>query len=165
MRYNYKQHIKKGNSMAKEQHLYDELCLSFYNTNRYFHRLYDRILDKYDLSYLQYMSLLLIHQQGQLKLMDIGLALDLSSNTLTPVIEKLVRKDWLVKQSNVADKRIKMLAMTEHKVALFNKILSDVEIMRHELLSLSGRPLAEVLHDNQQLNDMLKRMLAEKEEK
>ena len=97
--------------------------------------------------------------------MDIGLALDLSSNTLTPVIEKLVRKDWLVKQSNVADKRIKMLAMTEHKVALFNKILSDVEIMRHELLSLSGRPLAEVLHENQQLNDMLKRMLAEKEEK
>ena len=40
-----------------------------------------------------------------------------------------------------------------------------MEIMRHELLSLSGRPLAEVLHENQQLNDMLKRMLAEKEEK
>jgi len=62
--------------MVQDELLYDELCLSVYNTNRYFHRLYDRVLDQYDLSYLQYMSLLIIHQRDALKMMDIGMVLE-----------------------------------------------------------------------------------------
>lgn len=49
--------------MVQDEHLYDELCLSVYNTNRYFHHLYEYVLDKYDLSYLQYMCLLIIHKR------------------------------------------------------------------------------------------------------
>ncbi|MDN2451492.1 MarR family transcriptional regulator, partial [Leuconostoc sp. UCMA20149] len=58
--------------MIKKGQLYDELCLSIYNTNRYFHRLYAELLGGYELSYLQYMSLLIIYKKEKAKLMDIG---------------------------------------------------------------------------------------------
>ena len=95
--------------MVQDEHLYDELCLSVYNTNRYFHHLYEYVLDKYDLSYLQYMCLLIIHKRQSVKLMDIGVELELSSNTLTPVIDKLVNKLWVVKTQNTTDRRSKVL--------------------------------------------------------
>ena len=151
--------------MVQEEHLYHELCLSAYNTNRYFHRLYSQVLDQYDLSYLQYMSLLIIHQRGALKMMDIGLNLELSSNTLTPVIDKLVQKGWILKVQSVTDKRVKVLAMVDEKQHLFQKILAEVDDIRDALLQRSGRPLADVLRENQALNRVLQSMIAEKEEK
>ncbi|WP_220740673.1 MarR family winged helix-turn-helix transcriptional regulator [Leuconostoc miyukkimchii] len=151
--------------MAQDEHLYDELCLSVYNTNRYFHRLYGRVLEQYDLSYLQYMSLLIIHQRGALKMMDIGADLELSSNTLTPVVDKLVQKNWIVKVKSTKDKRVKVLAMADDKQRLFQKILAEVDEIRNVLLQRSGRPLADVLQENQALNSVLQSMLIEKEEK
>lgn len=150
--------------MTPADHLYDELCLSVYNTNRYFHRLYSRVLDPYDLSYLQYMSLLIIHQQGPLKLMAIGAALDLSSNTLTPVIDKLVKKSWLQKTPSLTDKRAKVLTMPADKQPLFAQILTEVDAIRDNLLARSGRPLEDVLRENQALNDILQTMLTEEKE-
>ena len=154
-----------GANMVQEELLYDELCLSVYNTNRYFHRLYDRVLDQYDLSYLQYMSLLIIHQRDALKMMDIGTVLELSSNTLTPVIDKLVQKGWVLKVQSITDKRVKVLAMADDKQQLFQKILGEIDDIRDVLLQRSSRPLADVLRENQALNHVLESMLAEKEEK
>lgn len=147
--------------MTPADYLYDELCLSVYNTNRYFHRLYSRVLEPYDLSYLQYMSLLIIHQQGPLTLMAIGAALDLSSNTLTPVIDKLVKKSWLQKTPSPTDKRAKVLTMSADKQPLFAQILTEVDAVRDDLLARSGRPLEDVLRENQALNAILQTMLTE----
>lgn len=147
--------------MTPADYLYDELCLSVYNTNRYFHRLYSRVLEPYDLSYLQYMSLLIIHQQGPLTLMVIGAALDLSSNTLTPVIDKLVKKSWLQKTPSPTDKRAKVLKMSADKQPLFAQILTEVDAVRDDLLARSGRPLEDVLRENQALNAILQTMLTE----
>ena len=147
--------------MPPADYLYDELCLSVYNTNRYFHRLYSRVLEPYDLSYLQYMSLLIIHQQGPLTLMAIGAALDLSSNTLTPVIDKLVKKSWLQKTPSPTDKRAKVLKMPADKQPLFAQILTEVDAVRDDLLARSGRPLEDVLRENQALNAILQTMLTE----
>jgi len=151
--------------MVQDEHLYDELCLSAYNTNRYFHRLYSQVLDQYDLSYLQYMSLLIIHQRGELKMMDIGTDLELSSNTLTPVIDKLVQKGWILKVQSATDKRVKVLAMVNERQNLFQKILSEVDDIRDALFKRSDRPLADVLRESQALNRVLQSMIAEKEEK
>ncbi|KAA8370898.1 MarR family transcriptional regulator [Leuconostoc carnosum] len=149
--------------MVQDEHLYDELCLSVYNTNRYFHHLYEYVLDKYDLSYLQYMCLLIIHKRQSVKLMDIGVELELSSNTLTPVIDKLVNKLWVVKTQNTTDRRSRVLEMAENKTVLFEKILSEVTIMRDELIRQSGRSIADVLEKNKALNSVLKNMLREQE--
>ncbi|MGO0154389.1 MarR family winged helix-turn-helix transcriptional regulator [Leuconostoc mesenteroides] len=148
--------------MDKDEHLYDELCLSIYNTNRYFHHLYGYVLEKYELSYLQYMSLLIIYKQNSVKLMDIGAELELSSNTLTPVIEKLVNKSWIVKAQNSQDRRVKLLKMSNQKITTFEHILSEIKNIRDNLIHQNGRPIEEVLRGNESLNQILKNMIKEK---
>ncbi|MFT9136073.1 MAG: MarR family transcriptional regulator, partial [Leuconostoc mesenteroides] len=133
-----------------------------YNTNRYFHHLYGYVLEKYDLSYLQYMSLLIIYKQTSVKLMDIGAELELSSNTLTPVIEKLVNKSWIIKVQSSQDRRVKVLKMSDQKVTTFERILYEIRIMRDNLIHQSGCPIEEVLRENQALNQVLKKMIQEK---
>jgi len=95
--------------------------------------------------------------------MDIGVELELSSNTLTPVIDKLVNKLWVVKTQNTTDRRSKVLEIAENKTVLFEKILSEVTIMRDELIRQSGRSIADVLEINKALNLVLKKMLQEQE--
>ncbi|MGX7052167.1 MarR family winged helix-turn-helix transcriptional regulator [Leuconostoc palmae] len=145
--------------MQEEESIYDELCLSIYNTNRYFHRLYAFVLDRYDLSYLQYMSLLVIHQRGGVKLMDIGDKLGLSSNTLTPVIDKLVQKNWLKKEQSAVDKRINLLKIKDSQSKLLNRILVEIESLRNDLIDRSGVSVEETLQSNQHLNHVLQLMI------
>ena len=146
--------------MVDQNELYDELCLSIYNTNRYFHRLYGDVLAEYDLSYLQYMSLLIIYKNGSAKLMDIGNKLELSSNTLTPVIDRLVQKEWLIKIPSELDRRVKSLKIADSKKDIFEEILSDVAVIRDELIANSTRYVTAMIKENQALNETLQKMIA-----
>lgn len=145
--------------MIKKEQLYDELCLSIYNTNRYFHRLYAELLEGYELSYLQYMSLLIIYKKEKAKLMDIGEELELSSNTLTPVIERLVNKEWLIKVPSELDKRVKYLKISESKRPVFEHILSDVAVVRDELVVASEKSVISMITENESLNKTLRAMI------
>lgn len=151
--------------MVDQNELYDELCLSIYNTNRYFHRLYGDVLAEYDLSYLQYMSLLIIYKNGSAKLMDIGNKLELSSNTLTPVIDRLVQKEWLIKIPSELDRRVKSLKIVDSKKDIFEEILSDVAVIRDELIANSARSVTEMITENQALNETLQKMIATRNRK
>lgn len=145
--------------MIKKEQLYDELCLSIYNTNRYFHRLYAELLGGYELSYLQYMSLLIIYKKEKAKLMDIGEELELSSNTLTPVIDRLVNKEWLIKVPSELDKRVKYLKISESKRLVFEHILSDVAVVRDELVVASEKSVISMITENESLNKTLRAMI------
>lgn len=145
--------------MIKKGQLYDELCLSIYNTNRYFHRLYAELLGGYELSYLQYMSLLIIYKKEKAKLMDIGEELELSSNTLTPVIDRLVNKEWLIKVPSELDKRVKYLKISESKRLVFEHILSDVAVVRDELVVASEKSVISMITENESLNKTLRAMI------
>ncbi|CAM3113151.1 MarR family winged helix-turn-helix transcriptional regulator [Leuconostoc rapi] len=147
--------------MTKNEQVYDELCLSVYNTNRYFHHLYGIVLDKYDLSYLQYMSLLVISKNKSVKLMDIGTELDLSSNTLTPVIDRLVKKSWLVKVPSEVDRRVKFLEIPASKYQLFENILVDIARIRDKLIQSSTRSIESIIAENDILNRVLKEIIAD----
>lgn len=79
------------------------------------------------------------------------------------MIDKLVNKLWVVKTQNTTDRRSKVLEIAENKTVLFEKILSEVTIMRDELIRQSGRSIADVLEINKALNLVLKKMLQEQE--
>lgn len=164
MRYIYENKKCDGKQQMKSN-LYDELCLSMYQTNRYYHQLYSKILDKHDLTYLQYVCLLTIYQKGPLKMTDIGEELRLASNTLTPVIDKLVQKQWITKVQNPNDLRTKNLSLTDNKLSELNDIFEKVKQMKHQLAEKVTKPLVEILDENQQLNAILQNLLQEQGEK
>lgn len=147
--------------MIENELLYDELCLSIYNTNRYFHHLYGIVLDKYELSYLQYMALLVIYKNQSVKLMDIGMALNLSSNTLTPVIDRLIKKSWLIKHPSALDRRVKFLEMPDSQYPTFENVLIDIARIRDELIQSSTRPIESIISENDALNQILQQMISD----
>ena len=141
---------------------YDELFLSIYRTNRLFQRAYTQVLDEFELTYLQHMCLVIIHKRREAKLMDIGHVLDLSSNTLTPVIEKLVAKKWLIKARSQNDQRINVLKIAPYKAVEMQAMLTAVDDMREALITRLDKPLDLLLAENQKLNQTIADLMAEK---
>lgn len=147
--------------MTKQGAIYDELCLAVYNTNRYFHHLYQDVLGEYDLTYLQYLSILVTWQQNGSQLKDICQALDLSTNTLTPVIQKLVQKGWLLKQPSKTDKRVKELILVADKVADFQGLLERINIIQSKVVGRSQYDVGEIVRKQHELNALLQSLIAE----
>lgn len=152
--------------MNKEDALYDELCLAIYNSNRYLHRLYQSVLGEYDLTYLQYLSILVIWQEDGLgvQLKDICKRLDLLSNTLTPVVDKLVKKGWLIKQASLTDKRAKELVLADDRKAEFAEILKKVNDLQLKLTMRTNCGLNEMLTQQHDLNNLLIELITKENE-
>lgn len=146
--------------MHKNNELYDELCLSVYNTNRYFHRLYQNVLEDFELTYLQYLSILIVWRNQETQLVEIGKVLDLSSNTLTPVIQKLVKKNWLCKIESPTDKRVKLLTIDPTHREDFEIILARLSSIQASFSEKTKHNLPNIIAKQNKLNKLLLELIS-----
>ncbi|MDY4510093.1 MarR family transcriptional regulator, partial [Streptococcus hyovaginalis] len=70
--------------MKENNELVGELCLSFYSVYKLFSQHYTKLLSEFDLTYTQYLVLMVLWKNPRQTLSEVGKRLDLSSNTLTP---------------------------------------------------------------------------------
>lgn len=84
--------------------LANQLCFSAYNVSRLFAQFYEKELKQFGLTYSQYLVLLVLWENDEQPLNVIGQQLDLSSNTLTPLLKDSNKQDGLKEN---ARKRIK----------------------------------------------------------
>lgn len=149
--------------MTAHEDVYDELCLAVYNTNRYFHHLYQSVLADYDLTYLQYLSILVTWQENGSQLKEISERLDLASNTLTPVLQKLVQKGWLLKRPSAIDKRAKELVLVPAKVPVFEELLQRINQIQDKVVTQSRHDVATLVKEQHELNTLLLSLIEEEE--
>ena len=149
--------------MAQSFDFYDELCLTVYTTNRYFHRLYQLVLDPVDLTYLQYMTILTVFQHSGCTLTDICLTLDLDTNTLTPVVTKCVTKGWLTKIPSKSDRRKSELFLQPEAKNTFLRLLKQVNLLELRLVTPDPEKLSQQLQQQHQLNERLQHLIIELE--
>jgi DNA-binding MarR family transcriptional regulator len=76
-------------------------------------RSYKPILDAFDISYTQYITLLVLWEQDGITMKELGQKLYLASNTLTPVIKKLEKKKLIMRLRNPNDERSIFIQLTE----------------------------------------------------
>ena len=69
--------------------LENQLCFSLYSTSNAMNRIYNPLLKKLGLTYLQYLVMLVLWEEDGILVSDIGNRLFLESNTLTPLLKKL----------------------------------------------------------------------------
>ena len=69
--------------------LANQLCFSAYNVSRLFAQFYEKKLKQFGITYSQYLVLLTLWEENPQTLNSIGRHLDLSSNTLTPLLKDL----------------------------------------------------------------------------
>jgi MarR family transcriptional regulator, organic hydroperoxide resistance regulator len=90
----------------------NQLCFSFYAISREVIKLYKPILDKFNLTYTQYITMLVLWEEEEINFKRLGERLRLDSGTLTPVVKKLEAMDLLTKYRTKEDDRVVVVKLT-----------------------------------------------------
>lgn len=81
------------------------LCFALYSANNAMGRLYRPILAQHGLTYPQYLVLVALWQRDGQKVNDLGTALNLESNTLTPLLKRMEAAELVSRRRNTEDER------------------------------------------------------------
>ena len=95
-------------------HLEDELCFSIYTAQRFYNRFYTEALKKYNLTYAQYITLLVLWESKEKMIIrDLGLRLKLDTGTLTPLLKRMEKEGWVTRTKTKADGRKVYITLTD----------------------------------------------------
>ncbi len=88
---------------------------------------YKPYLDQIDLTYTQYITMLVLWEYGQMNVKELGDRLYLDSGTLTPLLKKLESKGMVIRKRSVRDERNMTVSLTEAGLKLREKAVSIPE--------------------------------------
>lgn len=82
-----------------------QLCFEVYQAHKTFNRFYAQALKQWGLTYAQYIVMLSLYEFGTLSVKQLGEKVALDSGTLTPLLRRLEKENWVVKQRSLQDER------------------------------------------------------------
>lgn len=122
-----------------------QLCFLLYACARETIKLYTPLLEKLDLTYTQYITMMVLWEKKSLTAKELGRILYLDSGTLTPLLKKLEAKRLLTRRRSESDERNLIVTVTEQGEELRDKALHIPEQMsryinleRDEIFALYG---------------------------
>ena len=111
---NNKKVIDKNNTDKDEAiKLDNQLCFPLYACAKEIVRRYKPYLDDIDLTYTQYITMMVLWEDGQINVKELGARLYLDSGTLTPVLKRLEQKNLIIRQRDVKDERSLIVCLTD----------------------------------------------------
>jgi DNA-binding MarR family transcriptional regulator len=130
--------------------LENQFCFSVYSLSKEMTRVYKPYLQKLDLTYTQYITMLVLWEKDGLKVNEIGKKIQLDSGTLTPLLKKLEQKGFIKRKRQKGDERNLNVTLTQKGKELKEKAI----IIPHELVEKISLPLEELI----KLRDKLKNL-------
>lgn len=103
--------------------LENQLCFPLYAASRLVTKAYQPLLDELDITYPQYLILLLLWEHKELTVKDIGKKLYLQSNTLTPLLKRMESKNLVIRKRSAKDERKVFINLTKEAFGLKDKAL------------------------------------------
>ncbi|WP_458406875.1 MarR family winged helix-turn-helix transcriptional regulator [Anaerotignum sp.] len=100
-----------------------QLCFPLYACAKETVRLYKPYLDELDLTYTQYITMLVLWEKEKLTVKELGKKLYLDSGTLTPLLKKLEAKGLLKRERSKEDERNLIITLTEEGLAMKDEAL------------------------------------------
>lgn len=133
--------------------LENQFCFALYSTSLALTKSYKPLLDKIGLTYPQYLVMLVLWQQDNILVKDIGELLFLDSGTLTPLLKRMELAELIQRQRDPDDERQVRILLTRQGKLLRNaakeipeKILcasgqqaGSLHKMRQELVELRAQ--------------------------
>ncbi len=104
--------------------LENQLCFPLYACSREIIKKYRPLLEKLDLTYTQYIAMMVLWEQRKLSVKELGKKLYLDSGTLTPVLKSLEAKGFVSRNRSTEDERVLMVEITKKGDALKEKAIS-----------------------------------------
>ncbi|WP_226632072.1 transcriptional regulator, SarA/Rot family [Novosphingobium profundi] len=126
-----------------------QLCFQFYAASNLIGRLYAPVLARLNLTYPQYLVMLVLWEEDGQSVGAIGKRLHLDTGTLTPLLKRMETLGHLVRQRDREDERRVRVSLTASGKALREEALHVPEIMTRgqdlEELDALRRTLASVV--------------------
>lgn len=101
--------------------LENQLCFPLYACAKEIVRRYKPFLDQLDLTYTQYIAMMVLWEHKKLHVKEMGELLYLDSGTLTPVLKKLEGKGYLTRDRDKKDERVLNVTITKEGELLREK--------------------------------------------
>ncbi|TKI07252.1 MarR family winged helix-turn-helix transcriptional regulator [Martelella alba] len=96
-------------SMALDQ----QFCFALYSVNLALNKVYRKLLAKLNLTYPQYLVMLVLWERDDMMVSEIGERLFLDSATLTPLLKRLEAAGLLLRSRSAEDERQVIIRLTE----------------------------------------------------
>jgi DNA-binding MarR family transcriptional regulator len=132
-----------------------QLCFRLYAVSRNMTRLYKPLLDKFNLTYPQYIIMLVMFEHKHIKFNDLSAIVDLRTGTLTPILQKLVKTGYINRIVDSTDKRKIFLELTELGEKLQKDII-EVPIGLYTQLQITPEMYKVLTTELDQLSNILK---------
>lgn len=118
--------------MEKPTKLDQQLCFEVYKASSNFSKMYAKALESFNLTFTQYLVLLVLWDEDKLLTKNIGERLGLGTGTLNPILNRMIERGRLTKQQSETDKRAFVISLTEKakseqlavEQAVFEKVTS-----------------------------------------
>ena len=104
--------------------LENQLCFPLYACAKEVIRLYKPFLEDIDLTYTQYIAMLVIWEEKEITVHELGDKLYLDSGTLTPMLKKLENKGYIKRTRSSSDERNLIITITKIGEELKEKALN-----------------------------------------
>jgi len=113
-----------SNSKYDALKIENQICFPLYACSREIIKQYKPFLDEIDLTYTQYIAMMVLWEHKTMNVKTMGDILYLDSGTLTPVLKKLEGKGLITRQRSAADERNLLVTITEAGEALRERALA-----------------------------------------
>ena len=104
--------------MHEQLKLSNQLCFKLYTVTRLITQAYRPLLDPLGLTYPQYLVMMVLWEQDNQTVGDIGRRLMLDTNTLTPMLQRMEREGLLVRTHGISDGRQTLVSLTKKGIHL-----------------------------------------------
>ena len=101
--------------------LQNQLCFPLYACAKEVTKRYQPLLNEIDLTYTQYIVMMVMWEQKQINVKHLGEMLFLDSGTLTPLLKKLEAKGDITRTRNENDERSVIISVTQKGIELRKK--------------------------------------------
>ncbi|MBN2274145.1 MAG: MarR family transcriptional regulator [Bacteroidales bacterium] len=126
--------------------LANQLCFPVYAASRLITREYQPLLDKLEITYPQYLVLMVLWEKDGLPVNDIAKKLILNTNTITPLLKRMEQQGLISRKRSEKDERMVLVQLTKKGKRLQEKAskipealvkrLSDSKIKINDLVKL-----------------------------
>jgi len=131
-----------------------QLCFRLYMASRNMTRLYAPILEKYHLTYPQYIIILVLLEHGEMDFKKLSETVDLKTGTMTPIMQRMEELGYIQREKNPMDARKITIRLTNAGSSLREQLVSVPLELAH-LIQLEKGSYLELIGRLDQLTEKL----------
>ncbi|MEZ8041014.1 MarR family winged helix-turn-helix transcriptional regulator [Vibrio sp. 10N.286.46.A8] len=96
----------------------NQVCFALYSASNAMSRAYQPLLKALDLTYLQYIVMMVLWEEKEINVKALGAKTHLDSGTLTPLLKRLETKGYVLRTRSAEDERVRVTTLTPAGIEL-----------------------------------------------